>query len=85
MVSMRGWIVVNKPENKLNLTPGATKEKDVSVELMNERVNEYLNFNGIGLSSKQHETLLTHLDKFREDDDSFINEMVCEIRTLNGE
>lgn len=60
-------------------------EKDISKAEMERRVDEYINFNGMGFSGQQRQEILNHLDSFRDDNDIFENEMVCEVRTMNGD
>lgn len=60
-------------------------EKEVTKSEMVRRVDEYLHLNGIGFSSEQRREILNYLDGFRDDNDIFEDEMICEIRTMNGD
>ena len=57
----------------------------LSKEQIEKKIDDYLHFEGIGISSSQKSDLIEYLLRFKDDEDELYHEMVCEIRTLNGD
>lgn len=61
------------------------ENKDVTYAEMEKKVDAYIHFNGIGFSTEQRQEILNCLDVFRDNKENFETEMICEIRTMNGD
>lgn len=58
---------------------------EVTYAQMEKKVDDYINFNGMGFSDEQRQEMLDYLNGFRDNEENFETEMICEIRTMNGD